>query len=77
MHGQVSACPKTQHSGFFKETNMTEITTWKECDLEVSKVFYYSCYCADIWHKKGMNAEVLTYEDWCKESEKIGKPLGT
>ena len=49
---------------------MTEITTWEECDLEVSKVFYYSCYCADIWYEKGMNAEVLTYEDWCKESEK-------
>ena len=48
---------------------------WEECD-ELSRRLWYESYCADIWYENGDNAPHMTYEKWCKESEKLGEPVG-
>ena len=47
---------------------------WEETD-ELVRRWAYESYCADIWYENGDNAPVLSYEEWCKESEELGEPL--
>lgn len=47
---------------------------WEDCD-ELTKRWCYESYCADIWYENGDNAPLLSYEEWCEESEKLGEPL--
>lgn len=47
---------------------------WEECDEEMRRSGYES-YREDIWYEFGDKAKILTYEEWCKESEAFGEPL--
>ena len=47
---------------------------WDTCD-ESLKRSWYEAYCSDIWYEHG-DVKPLSYEQWCKESKKLGEPLG-
>ena len=47
---------------------------WAELEDEQKKNCYES-YVEDIRYENGDNAKVMTYEEWCKESEKSGEAL--
>lgn len=42
---------------------------------EEQKEECYKSYIADVISEWGDHAKYLTYEEWCKESEKIGEAL--
>lgn len=47
---------------------------WEECDEKIRRSGYES-YCEYICYKFGDKAKVLTYEEWCRETEAYGELL--
>ena len=49
---------------------------WDKCNNEFDRRICYAAYCEDIWYENGNREKPLSYEEWCKESEKLGETLG-
>lgn len=35
----------------------------------------YKSYCEDVYYQYGNRAKVMTYDEWCEESEQLGEAL--